>query len=86
MNIHELTKTVAGHIEKPLTLQELCDTIERNEYSAEMMLQHALILLSESIKAEQSAIDSLRKEWQSQWDKKHTIRDMAMEIATLANS
>ena len=43
--MQELVSARCYHIGAPMTLDELAEYIESDEYSAELALQHALILL-----------------------------------------
>ncbi len=44
MNLSELTDLMAGHIARPYTAEEILTILDDGEYSAELMLQHVLLL------------------------------------------
>jgi hypothetical protein len=44
--LHEVAQSVAGHIRKPYRAEEIASIITNGDYSAEMMMQHLLILLT----------------------------------------
>ena len=43
----EVTRKVAGHIEKPYSAEEIAAMIESGDYSAELVMQHLLLLIAE---------------------------------------
>lgn len=49
-----LLQEVAGrhcsHIQKPYTLEEICEHVDGSEYNAELMLQHLLLWCSDYMK------------------------------------
>jgi len=44
--LREVARSVAGHIRKPYSAGEIASIIESGDYSAEMMMQHLLILVT----------------------------------------
>ena len=44
--LDKLIEERCGNISKPFTLKEICQQIESNDYSAEMLLQHLLLWVS----------------------------------------
>ena len=42
----EVARKVAGHIEKPYSAEELAAMIESGDYSAELVMQHLLLLIA----------------------------------------
>ena len=43
--LREITKEVAGHIRRPMVAHEIAKELENGEYSAELMMQHLLLLV-----------------------------------------
>lgn len=44
--LKQLVSALCSHIQDPMTLDELIKYVKSNDYSAEMALQHALLLLA----------------------------------------
>jgi hypothetical protein len=44
--LSEVAQSVAGHIRKPYNAEEIASIITKGDYSAEMMIQHLLVLLT----------------------------------------
>jgi hypothetical protein len=44
--LQEVARSVAGHIRKPYSAGEIAAIIKSGDYSAEMMMQHLLILVT----------------------------------------
>ncbi len=47
--LREVAQSVAGHIRKPYSTEEIASIITKGDYSAEMMMQHLLILLTKHL-------------------------------------
>ncbi len=65
-SLSSLTHTISERVKTPMTLQQLADYVYSNEYSAELALQHALLLL----KKQSEDITEARREairWQDAW-------------------
>ncbi len=43
ITIREIAYKVAGHIEEPMTLNEIAAAIDSDYYNAELLLQHLLL-------------------------------------------
>lgn len=50
-----LVDSMAGHIKKPYTLDEMIDILESGEYNAEMILQHLLLFVANKTKDKKNA-------------------------------
>lgn len=44
--LEQLVSDICSHIREPMTIDDLVEYIASNDYSAELALQHALLLLS----------------------------------------
>ena len=42
--LQAIAHQIAGHIEKPMTADEIADALESGDYSAEIIMQHLLLL------------------------------------------
>lgn len=47
--LREVARSVAGHIRKPYSAGEIAAIIQSGEYSAEIMMQHLLLLVTNSV-------------------------------------
>ena len=46
--IEAITQKVSGHIKKPMTADEIAEYLESFDYSAELALQHLLLLFAKA--------------------------------------
>lgn len=44
--LQQAAEKIAGHIRKPMTADEIAETLKNGEYSAELVLQHLLLLVT----------------------------------------
>jgi len=42
--LQTIAQQIAGHIQKPMTADEIADALESGDYSAELIMQHLLLL------------------------------------------
>ena len=49
--LHAVVSRHCAHIQKPYTLEEICEQVAGNEYNAELMLQHLLLWCSANVQA-----------------------------------
>jgi hypothetical protein len=50
--LQQCSQKIAGHIKKPMSIDDIIDQINSNEYNAELMLQHLLLFSAANIKHE----------------------------------
>jgi len=43
--LREITRDLAGHIRRPMGAREIATKLESGEYSAELLMQHLLLLV-----------------------------------------
>jgi hypothetical protein len=43
--LHEITQKIAGHIRRPMSIDEIKTELETSEYSAELIMQHSLLFI-----------------------------------------
>ena len=51
-SIESLVSRHCSHIQKPYTLEEICNQVDGCEYNAELMLQHLLLWVSANDRTE----------------------------------
>jgi hypothetical protein len=74
-SLSSLTHTISERVKTPMTCQQLADYVSSNEYSAELALQHALLLLE---KQSEDIIEARREaiRWQDAWVENSTLEDV----------